>query len=125
VVTTAGNLSAQYVIHTVGPVWNDDEKDPQAFIQLLYQFFKLAESLESKPLLFPISVQEFIDFPRIAGKIAVDEVRNFSQITRRKLFLYALMMKMKKFIKPFKPSLLRINKICALVAIKHSVQNKI
>jgi O-acetyl-ADP-ribose deacetylase (regulator of RNase III) len=49
VVTTAGNLSAQYVIHTVGPVWNDDEERSSGLLSSCYiNSLKLAESLESK-----------------------------------------------------------------------------
>lgn len=39
VITTAGNLPAQYVIHTVGPVWNGGHKgEPEKISQLLQKF---------------------------------------------------------------------------------------
>ncbi|WP_346729935.1 macro domain-containing protein [Chryseobacterium capnotolerans] len=53
VVTTAGNLPAKYVIHTVGPVWNEDE---EKCLQLLSECYnnslKLAESLGVKTISF-------------------------------------------------------------------------
>jgi O-acetyl-ADP-ribose deacetylase (regulator of RNase III) len=43
VITTAGNLPAKYVIHTVGPVWNGgNNKEEQLLRKLLYKFFKVS-----------------------------------------------------------------------------------
>ena len=35
VITSAGNLPATYIIHTVGPVWNDEHNDTSAVERLL------------------------------------------------------------------------------------------
>ncbi|MGL6126209.1 O-acetyl-ADP-ribose deacetylase [Chryseobacterium artocarpi] len=80
VVTTAGCLPAKYVIHTVGPVWNDN---PERSSQLLSECYKnsllLAESLGVKTIAFPNISTGIYKFPKeLAGKIAVNEVRKFS-----------------------------------------------
>src|SRR5690606_26022508 len=36
VITTAGNLSAKFVIHTVGPVWNGGSKDERQLLANCY-----------------------------------------------------------------------------------------
>lgn len=36
VITTAGNLPAKYVIHTVGPVWNGGKKDEELLLRNCY-----------------------------------------------------------------------------------------
>lgn len=80
VVTSAGNLPAKYVIHTVGPVWNDNQERSS---QLLSECYKnsllLAESLGVKTIAFPNISTGIYKFPKeFAGKIAVNEVRKFS-----------------------------------------------
>src|SRR6266498_5518351 len=37
VITTAGNLPAKYVIHTVGPVWNGGQKNEAALLENCYR----------------------------------------------------------------------------------------
>ncbi|MGG1920408.1 O-acetyl-ADP-ribose deacetylase [Chryseobacterium cucumeris] len=79
VVTTAGNLSAKYVIHTVGPVWNGHaEKESKLLANCYHNSLKLAESLGVKTIAFPNISTGVYRFPKeLAGKIAVDEVRKF------------------------------------------------
>lgn len=79
VVTTAGNLPAQYVIHTVGPIWNNDEEKSSKLLEDCYKnSLKLAESLDVKTISFPNISTGVYRFPKeLAGKIAVNEVRNF------------------------------------------------
>jgi O-acetyl-ADP-ribose deacetylase (regulator of RNase III) len=90
VVTGAGNLPAKYVIHTVGPVWNGhEEKVSKLLAECYYNSLKLAESLGVKTIAFPNISTGFIDFQKnLAGKIAVDEVRNFrSDIIEKVIFV--------------------------------------
>ncbi|MCJ7933951.1 MAG: O-acetyl-ADP-ribose deacetylase [Chryseobacterium sp.] len=79
VVTTAGNLPAKYVIHTVGPVWNTDEERSSALLANCYKnSLKLAESLGVKTIAFPNISTGIYKFPKeLAGQIAVNAVRKF------------------------------------------------
>jgi O-acetyl-ADP-ribose deacetylase (regulator of RNase III) len=90
VVTTAGNLSAQYVIHTVGPIWNGDEETCSQLLANCYKnSLKLAESLEMKVIAFPNISTGVYRFPKaLAGKIAVEMVRDFkSDIIEKVIFV--------------------------------------
>lgn len=90
VLTTAGNLPAKYVIHTVGPVWNNDEgKESQLLANCYRNSLKLAESLKVKTIAFPNISTGVYRFPKeLAGKIAVDEVKNFkSDIIEKVIFV--------------------------------------
>jgi O-acetyl-ADP-ribose deacetylase (regulator of RNase III) len=90
VVTTAGNLPAKYVIHTVGPVWNgDEEKGSKLLANCYYNSLKLAESLKVKTFAFPNISTGIYRFPKeLAAKIAIDEVKNFtSEIIEKVIFV--------------------------------------
>lgn len=90
VVTTAGNLPAKYVIHTVGPVWNGhEEKESKLLANCYYNSLKLAESLDVKTIAFPSISTGIYRFPKeLAGKIAVDEVKKFhSEIIEKAVFI--------------------------------------
>ncbi|RXM50749.1 MULTISPECIES: O-acetyl-ADP-ribose deacetylase [unclassified Chryseobacterium] len=90
VVTTAGNLPTQYVIHTVGPVWNGDEEKSSKLLSNCYKnSLQLAEDLGVKTIAFPNISTGVYRFPKeLVGKIAVDEVRNFhSDILEKVIFV--------------------------------------
>jgi len=90
VVTTAGNLPAKYVIHTVGPVWNDDQEKCSALLADCYKnSLILAESLGINTIAFPNISTGVYRFPKqLAGKIAVDEVKNFrSDVIQKVIFV--------------------------------------
>ncbi|OCA78983.1 O-acetyl-ADP-ribose deacetylase [Chryseobacterium contaminans] len=90
VVTTAGNLPAQYVIHTVGPVWNGDEEKSSKLLSDCYRnSLQLAENLGIKTIAFPNISTGIYKFPKeLAGKIAVHEVRKFhSDIIEKVIFV--------------------------------------
>jgi len=90
VVTTGGNLPAKYVIHTVGPVWNgDEEKGSKLLANCYHNSLKLAETLEVKTIAFPNVSTGIYRFPKdLAGKIAVDEVKNFkSNLVEKVIFV--------------------------------------
>ena len=90
VVTTAGNLPAKYVIHTVGPVWNGNEEKGSKLLANCYKnSLKLAESLGIKTIAFPNISTGVYRFPKeLAGKIAVDEVKNFkSDVIEKVIFV--------------------------------------
>ncbi|NML58259.1 O-acetyl-ADP-ribose deacetylase [Chryseobacterium sp. RJ-7-14] len=90
VVTTAGNLPAKYVIHTVGPVWNgDEEKESKLLTNCYKNSLKLAESLGVKTIAFPNISTGIYRFPKeLAAKIAIHEVKNFkSEIIEKVIFI--------------------------------------
>lgn len=90
VVTSAGNLPAKYVIHTVGPVWNgNDEKESRLLANCYSNSLKLAENFDAKIIAFPNISTGVYRFPKdMAGKIAVDTVRNFkSDIIEKVIFV--------------------------------------
>jgi O-acetyl-ADP-ribose deacetylase (regulator of RNase III) len=90
VVTTAGNLPANYVIHTVGPVWNNNEGTSSELLANCYKnSLKLAESIDVKTIAFPNISTGVYRFPKeLAGEIAVREVRNFqSEIIEKVVFV--------------------------------------
>ncbi|MCJ8152890.1 O-acetyl-ADP-ribose deacetylase [Chryseobacterium sp. SSA4.19] len=79
VVTTAGNLSAEYVIHTVGPIWNNDvEKCSELLANCYTNSLKLAETLKVKTIAFPNISTGVYGFPKeLAAKIAINQLKNF------------------------------------------------
>ncbi|WP_300691759.1 O-acetyl-ADP-ribose deacetylase [Chryseobacterium sp.] len=90
VITTAGNLPAKYVIHTVGPVWNNDEERCSRLLANCYvNSLKLAESHGIKTIVFPNISTGVYKFPQeLAGKIAVDVVRKFkSEVIEKAIFV--------------------------------------
>ncbi len=78
VYTTAGNLPARFVIHTVGPVWNggssgEDERLANCYLNSL----KIAGELGLKTIAFPnISTGAYLFPKRRAARIAVKTVRH-------------------------------------------------
>ncbi len=90
VVTTAGNLPAKYVIHTVGPVWNGDEEKCSKLLASCYKnSLRLSESLGLNTIAFPNISTGVYRFPKeLAGKIAVEEIKNFrSEILEKVIFV--------------------------------------
>lgn len=87
VATSAGNLPAKYVIHTVGPVWNDNEAESSELLSNCYKnSLLLAESLGAKVIAFPNISTGIYKFPKdLAGKIAVETVQNFQSETIEKV----------------------------------------
>ena len=90
VVTSAGNLPAKYVIHTVGPIWNGNEQKNSELLANCYRnSLQLAESLGVKVISFPNISTGVYRFPKeIAAKIAIGEVQNFkSDVIEKVIFV--------------------------------------
>lgn len=90
VVTSGGNLSAKYIIHTVGPIWNNDvEKCSKLLADCYINSLKLAESLNVKSIAFPSISTGVYRFPKdLAAKIAVQEIQNFeSEVIEKVIFV--------------------------------------
>lgn len=83
VITTAGNLSAKYVIHTVGPVWNGDKEDKKNLLKACYQnSLEVAVQNNIKTIAFPGISTGIYRFPKDkAGEIAIKSVKDFNRIS--------------------------------------------
>ncbi|MGJ1385517.1 macro domain-containing protein [Sphingobacterium spiritivorum] len=65
VITTAGNLPANFVIHTVGPVWNGGEHNEHALLTSAYlHSLLLAEQNQVRSISFPNVSTGIINFRR-------------------------------------------------------------
>ncbi len=78
-ITKGYNLSAKYVIHTVGPVWNGGKHNEDELLASCYRnSLKLAVENGIKSIAFPAISTGVYRFPlERATKIAIDEVTKF------------------------------------------------
>lgn len=78
-ITKGYNLSAKYVIHTVGPVWNGGNHNEDELLVSCYRnSLKLAIENGIKSIAFPAISTGVYGFPlERATKIAIDEVTKF------------------------------------------------
>jgi len=79
VITTAGNLPAKYVIHTVGPVWNGGDKGESQKLKDCYlNSLQLAVDNKCTTVAFPNISTGVYRFPKdAAARIAVHTVADF------------------------------------------------
>ncbi|MDW3646929.1 MAG: O-acetyl-ADP-ribose deacetylase [Bacteroidia bacterium] len=79
VITTAGNLPAQFVIHTVGPVWQGGKKAESDKLGNCYiNSLQLAEEHALKSLAFPNISTGIYRYPKeAAAKVAIESVSNY------------------------------------------------
>jgi len=79
VITTAGNLPARYVIHTVGPVWHGGMNNEDQLLANAYSnSLRLAVDNGVKTIAFPNISTGVYSFPKErAAKIAIEAVRKF------------------------------------------------
>lgn len=79
VVTSAFNLHAKYIIHTVGPAWIDGHHDEFDILHSCYRkSLELAESLHCESIAFPLIATGVYGFPKDkALQIATAEIQSF------------------------------------------------
>jgi O-acetyl-ADP-ribose deacetylase len=79
VITTAGNLAAKFVIHTVGPIWNNGKNDEREKLANCYRnSLQLAVENNCETIAFPNISTGVYRFPKDeAARIAVDTVCSF------------------------------------------------
>jgi len=79
VITTAGNLPAKFVIHTVGPVWNNGKKNEASLLAACYQnSLNLAIKHNLSSIAFPNISTGIYGYPKEeAAKIAINTVTKF------------------------------------------------
>jgi O-acetyl-ADP-ribose deacetylase (regulator of RNase III) len=85
VITTAGNLPAKYVIHTVGPVWNKGSEEEKALLRDAYiNSLQLAVKYGVQTIAFPNISTGVYHFPKqVAAEIAVAAAREFMEQDNR------------------------------------------
>lgn len=79
VITTAGNLPAKHVIHTVGPVWNGGNSNEEALLAAAYyNSLALAAENHIHSIAFPNISTGIYRFPKEkAAEIAVRSITSF------------------------------------------------
>jgi O-acetyl-ADP-ribose deacetylase (regulator of RNase III) len=79
VITTAGNLPAKYVIHTVGPVWSNANKNADKLLANAYRnSLTLAAQNQVRAITFPNISTGIYHFPKQqAATIAIDTIKQF------------------------------------------------
>ncbi len=83
VITIAGNLPAKFVIHTVGPVWNNGNNNEDILLYSAYiNSLKLALDNQVRTIAFPNISTGIYHFPKKkAAEIAIKAVTDFLATT--------------------------------------------
>jgi O-acetyl-ADP-ribose deacetylase (regulator of RNase III) len=83
VITTAGKLPAKFVIHTVGPVWNNGKGNEEELLSSAYtNSLKLAVDNQLQSIAFPNISTGIYKFPKNkAATIAIKTVTDFLEAT--------------------------------------------
>ncbi len=78
VITSAGNLNAKKVIHTVGPRWNNGESQEEEKLEKCYQnCLKIAGENNIKSIAFPNISTGIYKFPKEkAASIAIETIKS-------------------------------------------------
>ncbi|WP_329377475.1 O-acetyl-ADP-ribose deacetylase [Streptomyces sp. NBC_01351] len=77
VATTAGRLPAQWVIHTVGPVWSREEDRSELLASCYRESLRVADELGARTVAFPAISTGVYGWPMDDGaRIAVETVRS-------------------------------------------------
>ena len=92
VITTAGNLPAKFVIHTVGPVWNSGKSNEESLLSQAYiNSLRIAVDNHVQSIAFPNISTGIYHFPKeAAAKIAVSAVTDFlanTDVIRKVIFV--------------------------------------
>jgi O-acetyl-ADP-ribose deacetylase (regulator of RNase III) len=94
VITTGGNLKAQYVIHTVGPIWHGGNRDESELLKsAYYECLKVATENKLASVSFPSISTGAYGYPVAeAARIAVNTVVSFlkEQATSLKEVVFVL-----------------------------------
>lgn len=82
VITTAGNMPAQYVIHTVGPVWHGGDQSERELLKNCYQnSLRLAKKKGIRTISFPSISTGVYSYPvEQAARTALKTVADFLKV---------------------------------------------
>ncbi|BBZ32717.1 O-acetyl-ADP-ribose deacetylase [Mycolicibacterium confluentis] len=88
VASTAGDLNARWVIHTVGPVWSQSE-DRSALLASCYrESLRVAGELGASTVVFPAISTGVYGWPMDDGaRIAIETVRSFAHVVEEVRFV--------------------------------------
>jgi len=88
VATTAGELHASWVIHTVGPVWSASEDRSSTLESCYLSSLRVADELGASVVAFPVISAGVYGWPmEDAARIAVSTVRSAETSVRRVVFV--------------------------------------
>ena len=89
VITPGFNLDAKYVIHTVGPVWEDGNHGEEQILSSCYRkSLALAKEHECESIAFPLIATGNYGFPKpLALQIAVHEISTFLLENEMQIYL--------------------------------------
>lgn len=77
VATTAGDLPARWVIHTVGPIWAPDEDRSDVLVSAYRESLRLANTLGARTVAFPAISTGVYGWPMDDGaRIAIETTRS-------------------------------------------------
>ena len=85
VITKAGNLSAKYIIHTVGPIWIDGEiGEPELLVSCYRKCLQIAVENEIQSIAFPAISTGTFRYPlEKAAPVALTAVKDFVEQTQQ------------------------------------------
>jgi O-acetyl-ADP-ribose deacetylase (regulator of RNase III) len=87
VATTAGDLPARWVIHTVGPVWSASEDRSETLASCYRESLRVADELGASAVAFPAISAGVYGWPvDDAARVAVSTVRSAQTSVRRVVF---------------------------------------
>ncbi|UCF11639.1 MAG: O-acetyl-ADP-ribose deacetylase [Thermoplasmatales archaeon] len=76
-ITKGYNLSAPYIIHTVGPIYSNSPKDSEKLASCYIKSLRLAKENKIKSISFPALSTGYFGYPlEEAAKIAIETVAN-------------------------------------------------
>lgn len=92
-ITNGYNLSAKYVIHTVGPVYSGSKEDPKKLASCYKESIKLAADNEIESISFPAISTGAFGYPiekaaEIALKSTIDSMEEYPEVELVRFVLY-------------------------------------
>ncbi|MEJ2860952.1 O-acetyl-ADP-ribose deacetylase [Actinomycetospora flava] len=105
VATTAGDLAAQWVIHTVGPVYAKSEDRSELLASAYRESLRVADEVGARTVAFPAVSAGVYGWPLDdAARIAVTTVRNTESAVREAQFILFSDQVLDAFVRAAEPS---------------------